>query len=323
MSLWLIFGVIFAVAFGVMMFLLRFSRQQNVMVRRMAAVIAPRSAVDNNRRAMTQYLVQGESGRFGRLEGLAAGAGLLSRFQLFLLQADSTVSVGVFLVLIFGSALTAFGITYGITSRFGVSACISTMMGYVPVGWMSVRRTRRIEAFNSALPECVALCARSLRAGHSIAAAINMVGEEGTEPVKTEFAEVFKKHNYGLSLREALMQMLNRVPSMDLRLFVTGILVQKDTGGNLAEIFDRIVSVIRDRMRIQGEIRTHTAQGRLTGWILLFLPIFIFIIMNFINPGYANILFEDPKGQKVFYAGVVMLIVGGLVIRRVVNEIEV
>ena len=99
-------------------------------------------------------------------------------------------------------------------------------------------------------------------------AAISIVAEQAVEPAKTEFGEVFKKQNYGLPLRDALMQLLDRVPSQDLRVLVTGMLVQKDTGGNLAEILDRILFVIRERLRIQGEIRTHTAQGRMTGWIL-------------------------------------------------------
>ncbi len=323
MSLWLIFGVLFVVAFGVMMLLLQSSRQQSAVVRRMAAIITPRSSVDDSRRTTTQYLARGEAGGSGRLESLVVGAGLLQHLKLFLLQADSTFSVGFFLMLVGGTALISVFVAYGLTSNLGIAVCISVTAGYVPVGWMVMRRARRIVAFNSVLPECIALCARSLRAGHSIVAAISMVAEQGAEPAKTEFAEVFKKHNYGLPLREALMQMLNRVPSMDLRIFVTGILVQKDTGGNLAEIFDRIVAVIRDRLRIQGEIRTHTAQGRMTGWILFILPILIFFVINFMNPGYSNILFEDPRGRKMLYAGISMLVIGGLIIRRVINGIEV
>ncbi len=119
------------------------------------------------------------------------------------------------------------------------------------------------------------------------------------------------------------MQMLDRVPSQDLRVLVTGILVQKDTGGNLAEILDRILFVIRERMRIQGEIRTHTAQGRLTGWILCALPIVMLVLINIINPGYSSVLFNDPMGRKLLYAGVVLLGVGGLIIRKIVNGIEV
>ena len=128
------------------------------------------------------------------------------------------------------------------------------------------------------------------------------------EPAKTEFGEVCKKQNYGLPLRDALMQLLDRVPSQDLRVLVTGMLVLKDTGGNL---------------RLQGEIRTHTAQGRLTGWILCALPIIMLGLINMINPGYSKVLFNEPLGHKLLGTGAVLLCVGGLMIRKIINGIEV
>jgi tight adherence protein B len=119
------------------------------------------------------------------------------------------------------------------------------------------------------------------------------------------------------------MQLLDRVPSPDLRVLVTGILVQKDTGGNLTEILDRIVFVIRERLRIQGDIRVHTAQGRLTGWILCMLPVIMMFLINLINPGYSSVLFNDPFGRKLLYVGVALLCVGGFLIRQIINGIEV
>ena len=124
-------------------------------------------------------------------------------------------------------------------------------------------------------------------------------------------------------MRDALMQLLDRMPSQDLRVLVTGMLVQKDTGGNLAEILDRILFVVRERMRLQGEIKTHTAQGRLTGWILCALPIIMLVLINMINPGYSSVLFNDPFGRKLLYTGLILLAVGGLLIRKIVNGIEV
>ncbi len=167
------------------------------------------------------------------------------------------------------------------------------------------------------------MMSRALRAGHSMVAALGIIAEQAPEPAKTEFIEVFKKQNFGLPLRDALMQLLDRVPSQDLRVLVTAMLVQKDTGGNLAEILDRTVFVIRERLRIQGEIRTHTAQGRLTGWILCLLPIIMMFLINVVNPGYSKIMFEDPMGQKMLYAGGGLLLLGGYVIRSIINGIEV
>ena len=157
---------------------------------------------------------------------------------------------------------------------------------------------------------------------YSVVAAIGIVAEQGPAHVCTEFAEVFKKQNFGLPMRECLMQMLDRVPSQDLRVLVTGILVQKDTGGNLAEILDRILFVIKERMRIQGEIRIHTAQGRMTGWILCALPIVMLGVINIVNPGYSNVLFTNPLGKKILYLGIGLLVAGGLIIRQIINGIE-
>jgi len=141
--------------------------------------------------------------------------------------------------------------------------------------------------------------------------------------VRSEFNEVFKQQNFGLPLRDAMTQMLDRVPSQDLRVLVTGMLVQKETGGNLAEILDRTAGTIRERLKIQGEIRTHTAQGRMTGWILCMLPVVMLIVINMINPGYSKMLVDTPIGQMLSYVGIFLLITGGVIIRQIINGIEV
>ena len=154
-------------------------------------------------------------------------------------------------------------------------------------------------------------------------ASINVIAEQAQEPVRSEFSEVFKQQNFGLPIREAMAQMLERVPSQDLRVLVTGILVQKETGGNLVEILDRTAHTIRERLRIQGEIRTHTAQGRLTGYILCGLPIIMLVVINFLNPGYSDVLLQTPTGHMISYIGIGLLITGGLIIRQIINGIEV
>jgi tight adherence protein B len=167
------------------------------------------------------------------------------------------------------------------------------------------------------------MLARALRAGHSVVGALEIVAQNAEEPAASEFGEVFKQQNIGLPLRDALMQLLDRVPSADLRVLVTAILVQKDTGGNLAEILDRTVAVIRDRLRIQGEIRVQTSQGRLTGWILSALPVVMLVLINLVNPGYSSILLHDPAGHVLIYISLGMLTDGALIIRHIVNGIEV
>jgi tight adherence protein B len=167
------------------------------------------------------------------------------------------------------------------------------------------------------------MLARALRAGNSMVGAIGMLAENAQEPAATEFGEIFKQQNLGLPLRDAMLQLLDRIPSPDLRVLVTAILVQKDTGGNLAEILDRTVFVIRERQRIQGEIQVQTAQGRLTGWILSALPVVMLVLTNLVNPGYSRILLTDPMGRKMIYVSIGMLSIGTMIIRKIVNGIEV
>jgi len=220
-------------------------------------------------------------------------------------------------------ALGVLAIAYLITGAILIAGGAAFAASFLPIVVMRLQRNARVSKFNKALPDCIDLMARSLRAGHAMMAALNIVAMEAVEPAKTEFSEVCRKQNYGLPMRDALMQLLDRMPSQDLRVLVTGMLVQKDTGGNLAEILDRILFVVRERMRLQGEIKTHTAQGRLTGWILCALPIIMLVLINIINPGYSSVLFNDPFGRKLLYAGLILLAVGGLLIRKIVNGIEV
>jgi tight adherence protein B len=321
MTILFFFVLLFALIFGVMMLLLRPPATESALEVRLRAVLAmPQEQTAKD--PLAQEIGPRVPGTFDWLEDLLQGTTLLQGTQLLLLQAQSSARIGN--VIVFSAAL-GFGVSlavYAATSNVVLAApCLLLAAG--PYAWLRHKRTRRVNAFDAVLPAAIELCARSLRAGHSIAAAIGAMAEEAAEPARTEFGEVFRKQNYGLPQREALMEMLDRVPSRDLRVFVTGILVQKDTGGNLPEIMDRIVAVIRDRFRIQGEVRTHTAQGRLTGWILCLLPLALMLLINLMNPGYSRVLLQDPVGQKLLYGGVILLASGALMIRSIVRGIEV
>jgi len=268
-------------------------------------------------------LLTPDLGAFGWLENIITSYKVSDKLQTLIIQSDVEITLG---KLLFYSAAcgTGFAATcFLFNLQLIVAYVISLAACFYPVLFLRWRRNRRVNAFNNGLADSIDMMSRSLRAGHSVVAAVGIVAESAADPVKTEFNEVFKKQNYGLPLRDALMQMLDRIPSQDLRVLVTGMLVQKETGGNLAEILDRISFVIRERLRIQGEIRTHTAQGRLTGWILCSLPIVMLVLINWINPGYSSVLFNEPIGRKLLYLGVVLLFVGGMVIRQIINGIEV
>jgi tight adherence protein B len=189
----------------------------------------------------------------------------------------------------------------------------------LPYGVLRFKRSHRLKAFNAALPDAIDLMARALRAGHAMGSAIEMVADQMPEPLAFEFVQVYQQQRLGLQFRDALLQMGARVPSRDLQFLITAILVQKETGGDLTEILDRAAYVIRERIRIEGEVRTHTAQGRLTGWILGLLPIIMLTLINIVSPGYSTVLFHDPVGRELLYAGGACILVGAFIIRKIVD----
>jgi tight adherence protein B len=146
-----------------------------------------------------------------------------------------------------------------------------------------------------------------------------MVSREIADPVGTEFRRVFEEQNFGLPIREALLNLAKRVPVPDLHFLVTAMLVQKETGGNLAEVLDKAGAVIRERSRLLGQLRIYTAQGRMTGWILGLLPFIVFVLMNLVNPGYAHTLIDDPAGRKAIWIGLGMMAIGIWTIRKIVD----
>lgn len=192
-------------------------------------------------------------------------------------------------------------------------------LGAVPYIVLLQKRKRRLWRFSALLPEAIDLMSRGLRAGQALPATIETVAQESDDPLRSEFRRTADEQSFGLPFREAMVNLSRRVPIPDLQFLVTAILVQKETGGNLTQILDKTSHVIRERVRVAGQMRIRTAQGRATGWILCALPFVIFAALNAVNPGYGKPLFEDPTGQKLTtYAGVLMVI-GILVIRKIVN----
>ena len=311
------------VTFGVVVILMRPSADQKAMTARLESLRVDADGTATPTLDLDLYLKTVKRGSFGWLEDVISGTPFSRRIQLLIIQSDSATTVGTVMMQCIAGMIAVGLLTWMFTSNLVFLVPLVLLGGYLPLAVLGFKCSRRMTAFNKALPEAIDMMARSLRAGHSLVAAIAIVAEQAAEPARTEFGEVYKKQNYGLPFRDALMQLLDRVPSQDLRVLVTGILVQKDTGGNLAEILDRILFVIKERMRIQGEIRIQTAQGRLTGWILCALPLIMMVLINLVNPGYSNVLFTDPLGKKMLYTGIGMIVVGGLIIRSIVNGIDV
>jgi tight adherence protein B len=192
----------------------------------------------------------------------------------------------------------------------------------LPVLWLVQRRSSRLKAFEEQFPEALDLVSRAIRAGHSFQTAIGMVAEELSAPVAPEFKKVFDQQNFGLPLSEAFAALADRVPLLDVKFFITAVAIQRDTGGNLAEILDNLSHVVRERFKIQRQVRVHTAHGRITGFVLLAVPAFLAVALSVVNPDHMKPLFEERVGQMMIVATIVMQIIGYVWIRRVI-KIEV
>jgi len=179
-----------------------------------------------------------------------------------------------------------------------------------------------MKRFEEQFPEALDLLSRAIRAGHALQTALGMVADELKEPVGPEFKKTFDQQNFGLPLREALNELAERMPLLDVRFFVTAVLIQRDTGGNLAEILDNLAHVVRERFKIRRQIRVHTAHGRFTGYVLLALPAALAMALQVINPEHMSLLFRERMGQMMLMGAIVMQTIGFLWIRQVI-KIEV
>ena len=242
-----------------------------------------------------------------------------SDLRLLLEQADVNWSVGSFLMICVGLGFalgSAAWILGGNPLYFLIFGSIGSVL---PLIQLRRLRTKRMRAFEEAFPEAIDLLGRSIRAGHAFATGLKVVAEEGQEPVSSEFRQVFEEQKFGLPLDESLLGLADRIDLVDVRIFVTAILVQRDVGGNLAEILDKISYTIRERFMIQRQIRVYSAQGRMTGYLLAALPIIVGILIYTLNSEYMSILFREPIGRAMIALAVVLQLVGFFFIRRIVD----
>lgn len=203
--------------------------------------------------------------------------------------------------------------------HFFPAVLLGLVAGAIPLGFVAWKRHRRFRKFEEHFPEALDLLGRAVRAGHAFTTGLEMIAKEMTEPVSGEFRVAFDEQNFGLPLRDALLNMSERVPLVDVRFFVTALLIQKETGGNLAEILDGLARVIRDRFRIYREVQVKTAQGRLTAAILIALPPLMMILLEIINPHYIGVLFTDPEGPTVLAVAGVLQVIGSIVLWKIIH----
>jgi tight adherence protein B len=207
--------------------------------------------------------------------------------------------------------------------RMNVGWFIGGAIGFaIPFFVLNFKRKRRLRRFEEEFPEALDLIARALKAGHAFATGLKMVADEMSEPIGPEFRKTFDEQNFGLPLKDALNNLTERIPLLDVRFFATAVLIQRETGGNLSEILENLAHVVRERFKILRQVRVYTAHGRLTGYVLLALPVFLVIALSFINPEHMQLLFRERIGHMLLGASVVMQTIGYFWIRQVV-KIEV
>ena len=319
---WAIFLIILTLVFGAVMLATSPTARENAVARRLKEALQSTIVVARTASKANEILPPGDADEPGRIRSILKKTSLVRLLEKLIFQSHVQTSARVVAQVMASLAATGYLLVWYFTRAFPVSLVAAVVAGCLPLGYLSYRRKRWLAAFNAALPECIETFSRSLRAGHSIVAGFDIVANQVPEPANAEFAEVFKNQKYGLPLRDALYQMIERVPSMDLKIMITAVLVQRETGGNLPSVLDRMVAVIRDRLRIQRDIQIHTAQGRLTGWILGILPPMLMLAINLISPNYSTAFLRDPVGRRMLYASVALLLTGVFAIRRIVNGIE-
>lgn len=234
-------------------------------------------------------------------------------------QADANVSASTLfgLGIVFGVMAASLALMAGVKIYYTPIAGL--IMFSIPFAWLFFKRSMRMGAFASQLSDALELVARALRAGHSLQAGLHVVAEEMPGPINEEFRRVYEEQNLGISMEDSLKNLCERVPNLDLRFFVTSVLVQRQTGGDLAEILDKIGYVVRERYRILGQVKALTAEGRLSGIILIALPFGLFFLMIYIKPDYIERLWTHPLGIKMSVFALIAQLLGALVIKKIVT----
>jgi len=241
-----------------------------------------------------------------------------TKLQDYLVQAGMTARPGKIVLV---SGVMGVGAAFVASYFFSLYAAlpVGIAAALIPIAVVAFKRRRRLRKFEETFPEALDLLGRAVRAGHAFTTGLEMISKECAEPLAGEFRTAFEEQNFGLPLRDALLNLAERVPIVDVRFFVTALMIQKETGGNLAEILDGLSRVIRERFRIYRDVQVRTAQGRLTAGILIALPLAMMGILSFINPAYVGILFRDPYGPYALGLAAVLQVLGSIILWKIIH----
>lgn len=253
------------------------------------------------------------------LDRLLGGADFVRHIQRLLKEAGMKWTPGVFLLM----SLTCFAVPAYLldlrTHMILVALPAGLILGVLPLGYVLFKRHSRISKFEKELPEALDLMVGALRVGHSFSAAISLITRECPDPLGTEFKVCFEEQNFGLDMRTSLENLVERMPLQDLRIVVTAILIQRESGGNLAELLEKASNVIRQRFRLKRQVQVFTAQGRLTGWILTLLPFILGAGLYMLNPKTMSLLWTTPIGVKLLIGAAISLLIGSVIIQKIIR----
>jgi tight adherence protein B len=253
------------------------------------------------------------------LDNLLRRSARVSDIQKMLVQGGLTMRAGNFLGLCAVSGVVITIVAYSLSHRVEI-AWVALLVGFVlPYSYASMKRSKRFNKFDELFPEAIDTLARAVRAGHAFTTALEMITNEVAEPIAGEFRQLYEEQKFGMPVRDALMNLTERVPSVDVKFFVTAVMLQRETGGNLAEILDNLSYVIRERFKIQRQVRVYTAQGRLTMALLMGMPPIIVVVMMALNKEFIRPLFSDPIGHTLLVGGITLQTVGYFVIRKIIR----
>jgi tight adherence protein B len=253
------------------------------------------------------------------IDALLRRSSRVTDIQKMLAQGGMSIRAGNFLGLSALVGIAATFLAYALSKRAEV-AWVAMLIGFVlPYSYASYRRNKRFEKFEELFPEAIDTLARAVRAGHAFTTALEMITDEVAEPVSGEFRQLYEEQKFGMPVRDALLNLTERVPLVDIKFFVTAVMLQRETGGNLAEILDNLSYVIRERFKIQRQVRVYTAQGRLTMALLMGMPPIIIVVMMVLNPSFIRPLFSDPIGHTLLVAGITLQTIGYFVIRKIIR----
>lgn len=259
-------------------------------------------------------------------EGVTGINGLLHKFvkrfsniSLLFQQANSPIGIETFAVITIVCAVVGVGVSAVANAPLPLYPVSGALFAFFPLFWMLQRRKRRFKKFAQQLPDAMELIARALRSGHSLASGLHVVVEEMPDPVSEEFGMAYEEQNLGVPLEVALKNIFARMPNLDFKFFVTAVAIQRQSGGDLAEILDKIGRIIRERFRIVGQVQALTGEGRISGIVLMALPPSLFFTVYFLNSEYVMLLFTEDLGRKMIGAAAVLQVVGAFAIKKIIE----